>query len=154
MLSFRNVGRFAEEFPNERVLDGGPAKCPVLDQRHTARVDAAFGDDSPHVRKWARSKEFLASEWVATDRRFAYMQMLADGMFSWEWHQIASLDLTRSSLLTARVRLAPREEDVYNFSLESGTVVHKVLDDESYDISLGKRAARSLMDIAHHFMGP
>ena len=119
----KSIDWIESQVNDQRVLDGGPAKCEVLD-RHclgmltdsAARPDAAIVD----------------AEWVATDRALHYVHFNAGHGHSWSWSEVQGADLARRRLGFAKVLL-------------------RLHDDVSLQLSMGSQASKSLLTIvANH----
>lgn len=128
----RTAALMRENAPSERVLDGAPAKCKVLDRRLLYALERDLGG-TQGVRAYARSTgggvNFLEADWVATDQAVYYLSYYVGSVYRWPWEEIAAMSLSRKG------RLVPTQ------------IVQLAVHGEVFEMSTARSSAAALIDI-------
>lgn len=133
-LNRKTMAVLSASLISESVLDGGPAKSKQFDRHAFNALEQHFGGVQG-VRRYAKSRgcgagTFMEAEWVATDQAIYYVHFNAGLSRRWPWEEIEQvIDVASGGIgLTRRIELRTADETV--------------------GISLSRRSAHSLIEIA------
>lgn len=116
---------------DRRVIDGGAAKCKVLDHQADAHFSQHYTADERRSVRREHRLQVLEADWVATDAALYYVTPAVKAVWRRSWSEVRSITMVKQRRRFATLRVEDRHGG-------------------SFDWSLGRAAAANLLAIAGH----